>query len=111
MDARGAAAATTEALKAADDEVDQLDTPDTAVAAQDAQWLAGVNRMAGTHARSATEAAAVARVERAMTAEQRLAKRRTDQLARRQQQREQQREAARSSSPQLQAEEAAQRLA
>lgn len=90
------AAPTSDAPNAANDEVDQLDAPDTAVAAQDAQWLAGVTRMAGTNARSATEAAAVARAERAMTAEQRLEKRRADQLARRQQQRD----AARSRSPQ-----------
>ena len=62
---------------------DQIDRPETAVSPLDAQWLAGVNRMAGADAHSATEAAARARTAKAMTEIERLAKRRADQQVRR----------------------------
>ena len=54
---------------------DQQDAPETAVAAQDAQWLAGVNRMARADASSATRAAATKRTAEVASADERLAKR------------------------------------
>jgi len=73
------------ALRDASDSMDddQIDRPETAVSPLDAQWLAGVNRMAGADAHSATEAAARARTAKAMTEIERLAKRRADQQVRR----------------------------
>jgi hypothetical protein len=74
---------------ASDSSDEQLEAPETALSPQDAQWLAGANRMAGATARTATEAAARARTAMAMSTEERLEKRRSDQQARRKRARQQ----------------------
>jgi hypothetical protein len=73
---------------ASDPSDDQLDAPETVLSPQEAQRLAGTNRMARANGRSATEAAARKRTERAMPQDLRLEKRRADQQARRKAQRD-----------------------
>ena len=72
--------------------VDQVEAPETVVAAQEAQRFAGVNRMAQpsaeAHRLAGSRAVAAKRSAEAMSPEERTVKRRADQQRRRQEQRD-----------------------